>query len=515
MTMPTVAQAEVLERMADPAWYPERPATVERIDTHTASVFLAGDRAYKVKRAVRYSFLDYSTLELRRRACEAEVRLNRRTAPRLYEGVTPVTREASGALTLNGRGDAMEWLVVMRRFPGDALLDRVATAGGFSRSLAVRLADAIADFHAPAVRAPHQGGPDGMRDVLADNARALGAAEALPADLVRGVTAACDEALERHAALIDARRGGGFVRQLHGDLHLRNIVLLDGTPTLFDGIEFNDAFSCIDVWYDLAFLLMDLLGRGLALESNLLFNHYLLRTGDIGGLPLLPLFLTTRAAVRAKTSLASAALEADPPQRRHFERRASDYLALADRCSREQRPRLIAIGGLSGSGKSTLAAQLAPLAGAGAGAVVLRSDVLRKVQLHHGLDERLGDEAYTDEVNAAVYRSIGVRAADVLASGGTVVADATFLAAAARDAIAGVAAHAGVPFTGVWLEAPVDTMAERLRARAGDASDATVDVLRQQLAEDQGSHHWLRFDSSRSLEDLAASIMKAGVTDRG
>jgi uncharacterized protein len=504
--MAGVAQAEVLARLADPELYPQRPSSVDRIDTHTSCVFLAGDRAYKVKRAVRYSFLDYSTPELRRRACEAEVRLNKRTAPRLYQGVTPVTREASGALTLNGNGDPVEWLVVMRRFPGDALLDRVATSGGFSRALAIGLADAIADFHGPAVRAPHQGGPDGMRDVLADNARALGAAETLPADLVRAVTAACDDALARHAALIDARRAGGFVRQLHGDLHLRNIVLLDGLPTLFDGIEFNDAFSCIDVWYDLAFLLMDLLGRGLAVESNLLFNHYLLRTGDVGGLSLLPLFLTTRAAVRAKTSLASAALETNPSRRRHFERRASDYLALADRCTRVQRARLIAIGGLSGSGKSTLAAQLAPRAGAGAGAVVLRSDVLRKVLLHRGLEERLGDDAYTDEVTEAVYRALGVRAADVLASGSTVIADATFLAAASRDAIAGVAARAGVSFTGVWLEAPVDTMAERLRARAGDASDATVDVLQQQLAQDLGSHRWLRFDSSGPPEALADAI---------
>jgi len=506
--MAGVAQAEVLARLADPALYPQRPSSVDRIDTHTSCVFLAADCAYKVKRAVRYSFLDYSTPELRRRACEAEVRLNKRTAPRLYQGVTPVTREASGVLALDGNGDPVEWLVVMRRFPGDALLDRVATSGGFSRALAIGLADAIADFHASAVRAPHQGSADGMRDVLADNTRAVRAAEALPADLVRAVTAASDDALERHAALIDARRAGGFVRQLHGDLHLRNIVLLDGVPTLFDGIEFNDAFSCIDVWYDLAFLLMDLLGRGLAVESNLLFNHYLLRTGDLGGLPLLPLFLTTRAAVRAKTSLASAALEADPSRRRHFERRASDYLALAERCTRVRRERLIAIGGLSGSGKSTLAAQLGPLVGGAAGAVVLRSDVLRKVLLHRGLEERLGEEAYTHEVTEGVYRALGVRAADVLASGTTVIADATFLSAEFRGDIARVAGRAGVPFTGLWLEAPADTLESRLRTRVGDASDATVEVLRSQLREDTGAQTWARHDASVPVEELARAIVR-------
>ena len=162
---PTEPQAEVLERLADPDVYPDRPPRVDRIDTHTAHVFLAGDRAYKVKREVRYSFLDYSTLERRRLACEAEVRLNRRTAPALYLGVTPVTRDPSGRLGIGGPGPAVEWLVVMRRFPDDALLDRIATAGGLTTTLAVQLADAIADFHAHAVPTPHEGGPAGMAEV--------------------------------------------------------------------------------------------------------------------------------------------------------------------------------------------------------------------------------------------------------------------------------------------------------------------------------------------------------------
>jgi hypothetical protein len=484
--MPSAEQAEVLEHLARPDSYPDRPASVVRIDTHTACVFQAGDRAYKLKRAVRYSFLDYSTLERRHQACEAEVRLNRRTAPSLYLGVTAVTREVSGGLALGGSGTPVEWLVVMWRFPDEAVLDRVATSGGFSRALAVRLADAIASFHAAATPTPHEGGVEGMCDVLTDNDRALSAASTLAQDRVRAVAAAAREALERHAGLLETRRAGGFVRQLHGDLHLRNIVLLDGKPTLFDAIEFNDAFACIDVWYDLAFLLMDLLARRLAIAANALCNHYLLRTSDVGGLPLLPLFLSTRAAVRAKTSLASAALEAGGARRREFESRAAEYLALAERCAEVKPGRLVAIGGLSGTGKSTLAAHLAPLVGSGAGAVVLRSDVLRKVLLHRDLEERLEAAAYQREVTEAVYRSLCVRAADVLAVGGAVIADATFLGEDFRGAIAGVAERAGVPFTGIWLEAPTDTLESRLRARVGDASDATVDVLRSQLGEDSG-----------------------------
>ena len=507
--MPSAEQTEVLEHLAQPGSYPEPPPQVVRIDTHTACVFLAGDRAYKLKRAVRYSFLDYSTLERRHQACEAEVRLNRRTAPSLYLGVTAVTREASGGLALDGAGTPVEWLVVMRRFPDEAVLDRVATSGGFSRALAVRLADAIAWFHAGATPTPHQGGVEGMRDVLADNDRVLSAASTLAPDRVRVVAAASREAVERHASLLEHRRAGGFVRQLHGDLHLRNIVLLDGTPTLFDAIEFNDEFACIDVWYDLAFLLMDLLGRRLAIEANALFNHYLLRTSDVGGLPLLPLFLSTRAAVRAKTSLASAALETDGSRRREFEARARDYLALAERCARARPARLIAIGGRSGTGKSTLAAYLAPLIGGGAGAVVLRSDVLRKVLLHRDLEERLDPDAYREDVTRAVYHALGVRAADVLGSGGTVVVDATFLEAASRDGVAAVAARAGVPFTGVWLDAPTEAMVKRLDERIGDVSDATVAVLRQQLAQDPGSISWMRLDSSGPAEKLAAELAAA------
>jgi hypothetical protein len=384
----------------------------------------------------------------------------------------------------------------------------MAATGRFSRSLAVRLADAIAAFHARAVPTPHQGGVAGMRDVVEDNARALtAAADVLPPVRVRALARGWQEALDREGPLLESRRAGGFVRQCHGDLHLRNIVMLDDAPTLFDAIEFNDAFACIDVWYDLAFLLMDMLARGLAVDANLLFNQYLLRTSDIGGLPLLPFFLSTRAAVRAKTSLASAALDADASRRGDFEARAREYLALAERCAAGTgRPRLIAIGGRSGAGKSTLAVQLAPLVGGPPGAVVLRSDVLRKVLRHHEPGERLGAEAYTEAVTAAVYHVLGVRAADLLRSGATVIVDATFLSPDARQAVARVAAEAGVPFAGVWLDAPADTMTARLRRREHDASDATVEVLHQQLARDPGTIPWTRVEASGDPATLAASL---------
>ncbi|MCC7033786.1 MAG: AAA family ATPase [Acidobacteria bacterium] len=503
-------QAEVLALLADPASYQGRPSSIERIDTHSASVFLAGRHAYKLKRAVRYSFLDFSTAERRRRSCEAEVRLNRRTAADLYAGVTPVTREADGRLAIGGSGEPVDWLVQMRRFPQEQLLDRLAVSGGISPELARRLADRIADFHAAAAPAPHRGGRAGMREVVDDNSRALAAAiGVLDATTVETVNTACQDAVARLGPTLEARRAGGFVRQCHGDLHLRNIVLIDQAPTLFDAVEFNDDFACIDVWYDLAFLLMDLLGRSLASQANGVFNQYLMRTSDLGGLPLLPLFLGCRAAIRSKTSLASASLETDAARRFEYEARARDYLSLAARLVVPAPPRVVAIGGLSGSGKSTLAAHLAPLLGSPPGGVVLRSDVLRKALFHVAPEEHLGPEAYEPEVTREVYRALATRAGDVLAAGGSVVVDATFLAPEWREGAARVAASAGAPFTGIWLDVPPALMAERLGRRTRDASDATIDVLERQLKGDLGAIDWPRLDATPPVEQLGARALAA------
>ncbi len=499
-------QAGVLAWLSDPAAYPDRPP-VDRIDTHSASVFLAGPRAYKVKRAIRYPFLDYSTLDRRRRACEIELRLNRRTAPRLYVEVVPVTRAANGQLAFAGAGAPVEWVVVMERFPQEQLLDRLATTGGVSGRLAPQLPERIAAVHAAAAPAPHRGGTDAMRAVVADNARAFeGAGPRIDATAASAVTMTSNRAIDRWRDSLDRRRAVGFVRQCHGELQLRNIVLLDGQPTLFDAIEFNDDFACIDVWYDVAFLLMDLLARGLAVQANMIMNQYLFRTGDLAGLPLLPLFLGCRAAIRAKTSLASAAIETDGARRRDSVARAREYLSLATQVLTPVPPRLIAVGGLSGSGKSMLAAALAPGTGGPPGAVVLSSDVVRKALFHLDPDQHLGPDGYTAEATREVYRALLMRAGDVLAAGGSVVVDATFLAADRRREVADLAAAASVPFTGAWLDAPTSILTDRLRQRQHDVSDATVEVLEQQQAGDAGEITWTRLDATRASGDLAALV---------
>jgi uncharacterized protein len=298
-------QSEVVAFLSAGASYGLPGAAIEQIVTHISHIFLVGERAYKLKRAVRFSYLDYSTLERRERFCRAELLLNRRTAPGLYLRVRAITRRADGGLAWDGDGAAVEWLVEMRRFREEELFDRMAAAHRLTVPMMRELADAIAAFHGNAEVTPDHGGSVALEHTIAINHENLVlAAPPLDRESIDRLLGASQNHLGRLPALLDARRSAGKVRRCHGDLHLRNVCLHDGAPTLFDCIEFSDEFACIDVLYDLAFLLMDLIQRGLAEHANLVFNRYLDRTGESGGLPALPLFLSARAAVRARAGRA-------------------------------------------------------------------------------------------------------------------------------------------------------------------------------------------------------------------
>jgi hypothetical protein len=278
---------------------------------------------------------------------------------------------------------------------------------------------------------------------------------------------------------------------------------------LFDAVEFNEDISCIDVLYDLAFLLMDLWRRDLRFHASLVFNEYLARSADLDGLPLLPLFLSCRAAVRAKTSATAANVQRDEGQRRGLQAASREYLALAQDLLRARAPCLIAVGGLSGSGKSTLARRLAPLAGAAPGALVVRSDVIRKTLLGVSPLTRLGPEGYTADMNRRVYEAMATRAALALRAGHSVIADAVFAKPHDREAIAAVAGQTGTPFVGLWLDGPLEILAARLRERDADASDATADVLDAQARTGPGPLDWHRLDGSRdagSVQHAAEAI---------
>jgi predicted kinase len=298
------------------------------------------------------------------------------------------------------------------------------------------------------------------------------------------------------------------VRECHGDLHLGNIVLIDGQPTLFDAIEFNDDIACGDVLYDLGFLIMDLRHRGLDAHASALFNAYLEETGDYDGLALLPLLLSCRAAIRAKISAASEGVQHDEAHRLAQHQAAGEYRREAMRLL-EHRPRMaIAIGGPSGSGKSTVAAALAPSVGGAPGAVVLRSDVIRKQICGAGRLDRLGPDGYAPEVSRRVYAELCSRARRILAAGHSVIIDATFLHEGDRKAMASAALDENVMLQGFWLDAPDAVLVERLRLRQRDPSDADAGVLVKQRRTLVGDLTWTRIDAEYStmVEKIRSKI---------
>jgi uncharacterized protein len=498
----TEDQTAVIEFLAAPSTHDG--ASVERMETHISIVFLAGPRAWKLKRAVQFDYIDASTPDRRRVLCEKEVQLNRRTAPSLYLGVVAVTRQADGSLALGGDGMPVDWLVEMNRFDQGALFDRVAQRGQLDLAMMARLASAVAAFHRDAEPRRNHGGVTGMRWVVDGNAAGFHefGSGLFDPTVVERVVSETRRALEAAGSLLESRRERGFVRQCHGDLHLRNIVLYDGNPILFDGVEFNDEIACVDVLYDLAFLLMDLWRRRLPAHANTVWNRYLAEMGDLEGIGLMPLFLSCRAAIRAKTNATALRVQADGTRARELESSAREYLAMAGRLLHPLAPCLVAIGGLSGSGKSTISRTLAPFLGAVPGAIVFRSDEIRKQLCGVTTLTRLDADAYTTEVTSRVYTELIERAGLALRDGFTVVVDATFLRVSDRHAVEFLAHGAEVPFVGLWLEAPVPTLLQRLQQREPDASNADATVLRMQTAQEVGAISWHRFDSSASIDEV-------------
>lgn len=496
------AQSHVIAFLTDPATHGGE--AVKKIDTHASIVFLAGDFAYKLKRAVRYSYLDYSTVEARRRACEAEVALNRRTAPEIYLRASPICRNAQGFMQFDGDGTVLDWVVWMRHFDDDLLFDRLAQRQALTLNHMLELAGEIADFHRAAEVDRQAGGAEAVANVIRGNLANLSihAPAIFDSALIEQLKQYSERALAQIGDLLDRRRDEGHVRLCHGDLHLRNVCLIGGRPVLFDCIEFSRELACIDVLYDLAFLLMDLEERQLRPLANAAFNRYLDLTDESAGTPAIPLFLSMRAAVRAHVTAAAADLKSDPLARDRSADEARQYLQLALSLIQSVHPVLIAIGGLSGTGKTTLAYSLAPQLGASPGARVLRTDVLRKRLAGQQLTARLPADAYGEAMTQRVYDALFTEAAAILASGHGAMVDAVFARESERNAIGEIAAQHNVPFIGLWLEAPLPVMEQRIGRRRDDASDATVEVVRRQQAYDIGRMTWRRIGASGSLNDV-------------
>ncbi|WP_281683721.1 AAA family ATPase [Thalassobaculum salexigens] len=507
-------QSAVFDFLADPVTHAGAD-DVHRIDTHGAAVFLAGDDAYKVKRAVKFPFMDFSTLDKRKTTCEAEIAVNRPNAPDIYLGAVPITRDGNG-LAIDGDGEPVEWCVHMRRFDVDMTLDRIAERDDLSDDLLRRTAAAIAASHQRAALREGTGFAKALAEIVRSNGSSLAEAPEVFDDFrAENLIRRSQSALKSVTSALDARERQGRVRRCHGDLHLRNIVLLGDEPTLFDAIEFDEDLATTDVLYDLAFLLMDLGQRGLTREANLILNRYLAEDRDpnqIAGLAAMPLFVSVRAVIRAKV-IAASVENAPQDKKSGLIAEAQRYFDFAEAVLVPYPPRLVAVGGLSGTGKSTLAAHLAGDLTPFPGALHLRSDVIRKRLMGVGEHEKLGDDGYTEAVTRQVYDTLLQETASALRAGQSVVVDAVNQRLEEREALADLASEMDVDFTGLWLEAPTETLVARADNRDRDASDADGAVVVSQAERDLGYLDWYRIDAGGGPEQtLQAARAAVGIS---
>ena len=508
-------EREIAAFLSNPLTYERGVTKVDVVETHIARVFLAGDEVYKIKKRVKLPFLDFSTLESRRRAATREIEINRPHAPELYLGLVPIVRRGSGQLGLGGAGKIVEWAVHMRRFAEEGVLLRQAQSGALGDALARALADMVARYHRNSAIAERCDGERALEPVVRQLTEAF---SKKPGDAGASSFADRLEAVfNRTAPLLLARGRAGCIRRCHGDLHLGNIVLIEGTPVPFDALEFSETLATIDVLYDLAFLLMDLDICGDRHAANIVLNAYVGAApvgGEIEGLASLPLFLACRAGVRAVVALARSA-QLEGKEREEQRQSAKHHVGFAAAYLDPPQPLLIAVGGLSGSGKSTVAARLASRIGAAPGALHVRSDVERKRLFGVPETQRLDRQHYRIGVAPRVYGMLEDKARRALAAGHSVIVDAVFARPEERSAIEAVAREAGRGFAGLWLAAPAETLIERVEQRRGDASDADRRVVKEQLGYDLGEIGWNVADAAGSLphtlDKAGAALADAGV----
>lgn len=472
---------DISESLLKASAYAHPVGSLQLLETHISWVVLTGDWAYKLKKPVNFGFLDYSTLERRQMFCEEELRLNRRWAPQIYHSVVALRRGPEGP-RFEGEGEVVEYAVRMRQFPQESLYNRQLSEGRLSRSQVDRLGRYVADFHAGAPRAEADtpwGEPAEVQQPCLDNFTTLISLEPTLAPQLTTLQAWTQSAFTRLEPVMAARKAGGFVRELHGDLHLGNVAELNGEPVPFDGIEFSPALRWTDTICDLAFLVSDLEHRGRPDLAAATLDAYLEESGDYEGLQLWDYYEIYRWLVRAKVDAlrkAQGHAELGPE--------IKVYLRQALQKIQSRRARLVITHGLSGSGKTVYSGSLVERQGL----IRLRSDVIRKRL--HGLapgqssGSGLGSGIYAPEQGDLTYRRLAELARQLLRCGQSVVVDATFLRRRQRDQFRSLAAEEQVPFELVHLHAPVEVLRQRIAARrsqAGEASEADLSVLDTQL----------------------------------
>lgn len=511
-------QADMLiKSLQQPEIYPHRVENLTVIETHISWLVLTGPYAYKIKKPLNLGFLDFSSLDKRRYYCDEELRLNRRLAPEIYLEVVPIAGSAAHP-RLGGAGTPIEYTVKMLQFPQQARLDHCLQRGELSAALMESLARQVAAFHQSTAIAPQDspyGTPEAVLKPALENFEQVNSFVEEKEDQERLArlqqwTKTQWQRLQKEFA---GRKQAGFVRECHGDLHLGNIALREGKFIIFDCIEFNERLRWIDVMSELAFLVMDLEGRGRPNLAHHCLNHYLERSGDYSGLGVLGYYQVYRALVRAKVTAIRLGQAPSATEAQAIKENYRSYLNLALNYIQPAKRSLIITHGLSGSGKTTLTQPLL----AHLGAVRLRSDIERK-RLHRlQPQERPGEGVatgiYSAESSRRTYQHLRQLAQTVIKAGYPVIVDAAFLKQAQRQTFQGLAEQLGVPFAILDFRCDSQQLQRRIRERQKknqDASDADLAVLQHQQSTQEclteaERKTTLSIDASQPLEIDAAA----------
>lgn len=493
MSADTLQPLCLINSLLQPEAYDPPADQCTLIETHISWVILAGSYAYKIKKSVNLGFLDFSTLEKRHFYCQEELRLNKRLAPAMYLSVVPITGTFDHP-QWDGDGEAIEYALKMRAFPQEAQLDRLLARGTLHARQIDVLARHVADFHTQidvADATTPYGNPETVRQPIEENFKQIrkhvqdsGALCLL--DELEFWSGATAHALHSFFA---QRKSAGFVRECHGDMHLRNIAWVGDAPVLFDCIEFSPSLRWIDVMSDVAFLVMDLQDRKHPELALRFLNCYLEHTGDYAGVGVLRFYQVYRALVRAKIDAIRAHQEGiGQEEQAEAEKDFFEYLDLALTYVRTAKPQLIITRGMSASGKSTVSQLLLEQLGA----IRIRSDVERKrlfgLQPEDDGQAAPGKGIYSPEATQKTYRKLEELAARILDVGYPVIVDAVFLNHEEREQFRKLAKSRQAPFVILQCTADAETLYQRILQRKNDVSDADLEVLEMQHAKWQPLH---------------------------
>ena len=505
------SQADIIAALSNPKNYPYRVKTVEVRQSHIAVLFLAGDKAYKLKRAVLYPETDLSSREKRRLSCVREMKRSAVYAPNLVEKIEPVRRLKNGKIVIGGKeGAEIDTVLVMRRIADKYLLNNLLPSPKFDRFEAMDLAECLSDLHKKAKVFHNKWGVDTVKRLILENESVLSCfcPDVFDKKRVNELTVKNLKLLAEQSRLIKVRQASGFVRKCHGDLLLSNIAYENGEFLFFSPIEYNENLCSIDTLYDLADLLMDLEAKGLRRLANILFNHYMAYMNDLSGFPLLGLYQSLRAGRRAAVCAKKATLM-HGWNRRRMVKEARHYFELACHFVSEKKPFLIACGGLSGSGKSRIAREIAGYLDPAPGAVVLRDDIVKKQMTGLMPTETLDKKYDTAAFEEVVYDVLRQQATGALSVGSCVILDALFYNESERLAAEELAKQMGVPFVGLWMDAPLSVREERVKTRLRNPSDVRDRAeLDSQLQLDTGKITWHKIMTDKSRDKTLQEALR-------